>query len=528
VPGNLTVTEPAIVGAGDTLAPLVTGQASASVEVATFTHANGVELPTDFTATVNWGIAGHSADPAIITKDTSGTYHVSAVPPVFSPGSYTVAVSISEDNVSTTVTDSQAVNQASTSTTLVSSANPSAFGQSVTFTATVSANAPGAGTPTGTVSFLDGTKTIGTGTLNGGVATFSTSALAVAGHSITASYGGDPNFTGSTSAALTQTVKAYASTASVTTSANPSVYGQNLNFTASVKAASGTLTPTGTVEFLDGTTVIDTATLSGGKATFKTSALAVGGHSITVVYVGDTNFTGSTSAALNQTVNQDGTTTRVMSSLNPSKSGQSVTFTATVTANEPGSGTPGGTVTFKDGTTTIGTGTLSGGVATFTTSTLAVGSHSITAVYGATTDFKTSTSAVLTQTVNAPGAAILALSGPSPFAASPSAVASSTVPTAGPATPPPASSLAASVVARQAKASAENAGPQTQPGVLSVTTLGSAGASKVGQPGGSAASLPAVTTAAPPTNPDMSDRSPAGTAILDRLFAEFDKYWAKG
>ncbi len=58
-----------------------------------------------------------------------------------------------------------------------------------------------------------------------------------------------------------------------------------------------------------------------------------------------------------------------------------MTFTATVSANSPGSGTPTGTVTFMDGSTSLGTGTLSGGVATFSISTLPVGSHSITGVY---------------------------------------------------------------------------------------------------------------------------------------------------
>jgi hypothetical protein len=79
-----------------------------------------------------------------------------------------------------------------------------------------------------------------------------------------------------------------------------------------------------------------------------------------------------------------------------------VTFTATVSAKSPGSGTPTGTVTFKDGTTVLGTGTLnSNGQATFTTSSLKLGNHSITAVYGGDTDFRTSTSAALVQTVNA-------------------------------------------------------------------------------------------------------------------------------
>jgi len=88
---------------------------------------------------------------------------------------------------------------------VVSSLNPSVFGQSVTFTATVSAVSPGAGTPSGTVTFKDGTTTLGTGTLSGGVATLATSALSLGAHSITAVYGGDSNFNGSASSALTQT-----------------------------------------------------------------------------------------------------------------------------------------------------------------------------------------------------------------------------------------------------------------------------------------------------------------------------------
>src|SRR5260370_41831549 len=85
--------------------------------------------------------------------------------------------------------------------------NPAVFGQLVTFTATVNVNSPGAGTPTGTVNFFDGITLLGPGTLSGGVATFSTSALAVGSHSITAVYGGDSDFYGNTSGAITQNVK---------------------------------------------------------------------------------------------------------------------------------------------------------------------------------------------------------------------------------------------------------------------------------------------------------------------------------
>jgi hypothetical protein len=91
------------------------------------------------------------------------------------------------------------------------------------------------------------------------------------------------------------------------------------------------------------------------------------------------------------------TTTTVTSSQNPSTYGDAVTFTATVSAT---SGTPTGTVTFKEGTTTLGTATISSGQATYTTSTLSAGTHSITAVYSGDASFAASTSTPLTQTVN--------------------------------------------------------------------------------------------------------------------------------
>src|SRR5205814_10249302 len=98
-------------------------------------------------------------------------------------------------------------------TTLISSLNPSALGQAVTFTATVTSSATG--TPTGTVTFQDGASALGTGTLSGGTATFTTSGLTAGTHSITAIYGGDANFAGSTSPVLTQTVNKAADRKSV-------------------------------------------------------------------------------------------------------------------------------------------------------------------------------------------------------------------------------------------------------------------------------------------------------------------------
>jgi hypothetical protein len=220
-------------------------------------------------------------------------------------------------------------------------------------------------------------------------------------------------------------------TTALTSSANPSVVGQPVTFTAtvtstvppasnpgaivrgrtrtmssapvatrSVPSAAGV--PTGTVTFFDGTTQIGTGTLNGtGVATMTTTTLSVGQHSITAAYGGDTNFSPGTSPVLVQTVNQANTTTTVTSSANPGVSGQTITFTSTVAATAPGAGIPSGTVTFFDGATQLATGTLNGASqATLTISTLAVGVHPITAVYGGDSNFNGSTSTVLSETIN--------------------------------------------------------------------------------------------------------------------------------
>jgi hypothetical protein len=199
----------------------------------------------------------------------------------------------------------QVVNKDGTTTTVSSSANPSVFSQPVTFTAAVTANAPGSGVPTGTVTFKDGSATLGTPTLDGtGHATFTTSTLTVASHSITAAYNGSSSFNTSASSTLTQTVNKDSTTSSVTSSLNPSNHGQKVTFTATVVAnAPGTAVPTGTVTFKDGTKTLGSGSLSSGKATYSTSSLSRGSHSITAVYGGSSSFLGSTSPVLIQTVN---------------------------------------------------------------------------------------------------------------------------------------------------------------------------------------------------------------------------------
>uniref|UniRef100_Q01RF7 NHL repeat containing protein n=1 Tax=Solibacter usitatus (strain Ellin6076) TaxID=234267 RepID=Q01RF7_SOLUE len=301
--------------------------------------------------------------------------------------SITAAYSGDTNNVaSTSAVISQTVSKVTASVALVASQNPALFGQNIPLSATVMP-----GSASGSVQFLDGTTVLGTASLADGTAAISISTLAVGQHAITAVYSGDAQHTGATSTVVTETINMRSSTVIVTSSLNPSQFGQAINFSAAVTPA----TATGTVQFLDGSTLLGTAILIGGAGSITTSTLAPGNHSITAVYSGDGSTFGSTSAVLTQTVNKAPSAVTVVSSANPAVVGSTVTFTASLT-HTPGSATGG--VQFLDGSTVLGTVTLSSGTAALTTSSLAAGSHTITAAYSGDVDFVGS-SASLNQSV---------------------------------------------------------------------------------------------------------------------------------
>jgi hypothetical protein len=283
-------------------------------------------------------------------------------------------------------------------------ANPSIYGQSVTFTGTVTAPPSVLVMPTGKVSFTDFGKTIGTGTLdNMGHATFSTATLAAGDHGIKAFYSGDDTFGASfTSSALTETIKQAPTTTSVTSSANPSVFGQPVAFSATVKSTiPNSPPPIGTVTFEDNGTPIGTRGLTNGVARLTTVSLSVGSHSITAMYNATMNFASSTSAAVSQRVGKAGTLLAIATSGSPSKFGQFVTFTVTGFVAAPGSGSPTGPVTFFNGSSQLAIVDFnSNRQAVFSTFTLSAGTHSISATYGGDTNFTGSRSATIQQVVN--------------------------------------------------------------------------------------------------------------------------------
>ena len=215
---------------------------------------------------------------------------------------------------------------------------------------------------------------------------------------VTAQLGGKQNFTLS---GISNLAGAADSISLVTTTpANGIlVYGQPAGFTATVAPASGNVTPTGTIAFtVDGVTLAPIA-MSGGAATYSTSTLTAGSHSISAMYSGDSTYASvNTPSASTLAVGKATSNAALTSSASTSVQAQSVTLTATVTAS--GSNPPTGSVSFLNGANVLGTAILNGsGVATFTISTLAVGSDSLTAVYAATSNFLASTSPAVVVTI---------------------------------------------------------------------------------------------------------------------------------
>ncbi|HEX8100430.1 MAG TPA: Ig-like domain-containing protein, partial [Actinomycetota bacterium] len=301
-------------------------------------------------------------------------------------------------------------------TELASSANPSVVGQTVTFTATVTDDpddaTAGVGTPAGTVDFVEeGTIVCDDVALDlSGQAICERTYSSVATRSVAASYSGDTAYAPSSSAALSQVVQQAGSKTTLSSSDadNQTVSGQSVTYTATVSPVSPGSQPTGgTVTFTDGGANISgcvSKSLSSAQATCAT-AFKAGTHSVVARYSGTSDYRGSASSAITQAVAKASTHTALTSSDSDNKtvSGQSVTFTARISVVSPASGTPGGTVTFKDGGNTIGgcgAKALSSGVAICSAKlTVGSGTHSITAAYSGDANDLTSVSNAISHTV---------------------------------------------------------------------------------------------------------------------------------
>jgi len=347
-------------------------------------------FPSGYSGTVTAG-----APFALQLQDTATSRSATEAAFATSSGSFAGTFALSSStNWSAAVSTFTTHAKFSTTTSLTSTPNPSFVGQAVVFTAVVSSTS---GTPPDgeLITFKNGATTLATAPLNGGTASLTTSSLPVGTSTITASYAGDASYSASTSAGVKQVVRKYSTAVQLSSSLNPVTYGQSVTLTATISSA-GPSTPTGTVTFKNGASNLKTVTLAGGVAIMTSTGLPAGTLSLTAVYNGDAVSAKSTSPTLSQVVNQATTTTTVVSSLNPSIQGNSVTFKATVASPTV---QPTGTVTFTAGTTVLATVSLSSGSASVTTSTLPAGSTTVTATYNGTANIQGSSQS-LTQVVN--------------------------------------------------------------------------------------------------------------------------------
>ncbi len=363
--------------------------------------------------------------PLVVTTGVgTGTFTTSSLAVNTTPGHTIIAVYSGDSEFATSTGNLSNYQVAKAGTITTVGASPSSgdiFGQPVTLTASVTTNFTGGPMADGgTVSFYDGVAGnglfLGSAPVNTttGIASLTTSLLSVntaSGHTITAVYSGDTNFAAGSGSLTNYLVFPVNTSTTVTGNPTSGVYGQSSIFTATIApTTTGSPVPSGgSVTFYDGSAAtgtqlgVGTVTVLNGvaSATLTVGNLAVtpAGHTITAVYSGSTNFSGSSGALVNYIVAPANTTTSIAA--NPGSGdvyGQSVLLTATVaTAGIGGIRPDGGTVSFYDGSaatgTLLGSGTVNvnSGIATLTTSALSstsVTGHTITAVYSGTTNFK--------------------------------------------------------------------------------------------------------------------------------------------
>ena len=290
-----------------------------------------------------------------------------------------------------------AVGTTASTTTLVSSPVSPYVKQSATLTATVAPSSGSGATPTGAVTFKDGATTIAAcpGTLNAGVATCTTTFTTATTHSLTASYAGDATYAVS-SGPLSEVVQAQVvTTTTLTSGTNPSAPNASVTLTANVTGSS----PSGDVTFYDGATNLGAIAVSAGAASKSVTFTTNGSHTLKAVYAGDTVNVTSTSSNLTQSV-KSASTIVLVSAPTTAYQSQNVVLTATVTGVSPT-----GAVTFNDttsgSTATWGPVNVSAGKAAVNASFAAVGTHTLTATYAGDAGNNGSTSAVISEVINA-------------------------------------------------------------------------------------------------------------------------------
>lgn len=273
-----------------------------------------------------------------------------------------------------------------TTTSLTAPATRYLAAQPIPLTATV---APASAT--GTITFSDGSATLGQAPLVSGSATLTTATLAPGIHSLTATYGGNATQDSSASPTLGVEIDLNSTAIALSTSPATAAYAAPLTVNASVAPA----TATGTVTFLDGSQPLGQVTLVNGSATLIVSTLTPGTHTLNATYSGDTNDLASTTSITTQ-ITLAPTTVTLAAIPATSIFGTPISLAASVNRLAAT-----GVITFWDGNANLGQIPLANGAATLTIATLNPGRHIFTATYSGDSLRAPSTSAAVADTITA-------------------------------------------------------------------------------------------------------------------------------
>jgi len=373
--------------------PPVSGSTTTLTATITYTPTNGVGP----SGTVNFFEDGTQIGSGTVTAGVatfSSTTLSSATAHSFD------AVYLGDSNYLTSTSPavaSAATGSVATTTALNVSPNPPVSGSTTTLTATISQTGSSS-SPTGTVTFYEDSVSIGTGTVSGGVATLTSTALSsTVAHSFIAVYGGDTTFKTSTSPAFATA----ASTATVATSTllsvlpNPPVSGSTTTLTATI-TYTGTTAPTGTISFYEDAALLQSTAVSNASSSISSTTLSSKtAHAFSAVYSGDSTYKPSTAPTVNTaaTTTTATTTTMVTASVSTVAAGGTVTLNATVTPSSVvNSSAPTGTVTFSSAQGILCSGAVSSNAASCAATLTTTGVQAISATYNGDSNYTASTS----------------------------------------------------------------------------------------------------------------------------------------
>ena len=349
---------------------------------ATATYASGLSYPLTATATSGLPVSYAVTGPAAISGSTlaitaAGTVTVTASQA--GNNNYTAAKSVAHTISVGSPLPSATISLQFSSTTLV---YPGATNITVCVTSATKKAA------SGTVQILDGATVLTTQTLqgNGCANWYITPGLAVGTHVFTTNYSGDSKNAAGTSAPTTITVNPVPVNMSISAAGGSTPYGVNFKRTVTLSSNAGS--PLGSITYsLDGGTPVSVA-LSGGNAAINIALPPAGNHTVLVGYTQQTNFAAAASQTLSFTVSPAVSSIALTASSTSAKSGTSIGFTAAVNSTSAGAPNAACSVTFSDGSTVLATVAVDAtGKATYSTTSLAVGLHTINAVFGGNSNY---------------------------------------------------------------------------------------------------------------------------------------------